>query len=387
MLAASIAAALSGCRDSAPPAAAPATVDHPVKEAELTRVTLSEEAEARIRIATDSVRRRTVRPMHTLVGEIMTPPGHTLNLTAPVAGAVAAPDAGVIPLPGSSVRRGEPLLRLVPLPPDRDLLRGEEEVTLAEVRERQAGLEAARLEDLMRDSLVSRRDYERAQAELAAARTALEAARGRLEVQRTGVPGTGVGVSPLTIASPSDGVVLALETGAGQVVGAGQPLITVARLDRLWVRAPIFAGEVARVDPKAAAQVDPLQGDSGSTPIAARRVVAPPSADPVSSSVDLYYELSRGAGLRPGQRVSVSVPLTGAGREGAVVPFSAVLYDMNGGAWVYVKTGPHQYERQRVQVAGVIEGFAVLATGPAPGAEVVVQGAAELFGTEFGAGK
>ena len=32
-------------------------------------------------------------------------------------------------------------------------------------------------------------------------------------------------------------------------------------------------------------------------------------------------------------------------------------------------------------------GFAVLDQGPAPGTRVVTAGAAELFGTEFGAGK
>ena len=45
----------------------------------------------------------------------------------------------------------------------------------------------------------------------------------------------------------------------------------------------------------------------------------------------------RGA-VRPGERVSVLLPLTGS-EQALVVPTAAVVYDMNGGAWVYEATG------------------------------------------------
>ena len=45
------------------------------------------------------------------------------------------------------------------------------------------------------------------------------------------------------------------------------------------------------------------------------------------------------------------------------------------------------YARERVVVADITGANAVLALGPAVGARVVTDGAAELFGVEFGAGK
>ena len=39
------------------------------------------------------------------------------------------------------------------------------------------------------------------------------------------------------------------------------------------------------------------------------------------------------------------------------------------------------------RVTDLVDAYAVLAQGPAPGTRVVTDGAAELFGTEFGAGK
>lgn len=67
------------------------------------------------------------------------------------------------------------------------------------------------------------------------------------------------------------------------------------------------------------------------------------------------------------------------------VPFASVLRDAEGGAWVFVKTAPHTFRRQRVEVLHRQGDRMVLARGPAPGAEVVSAGAVELWGFELGA--
>jgi hypothetical protein len=64
-----------------------------------------------------------------------------------------------------------------------------------------------------------------------------------------------------------------------------------------------------------------------------------------------------------------------------------VLRDIHGTAWVYVQSGEQEFRRQRVSVVFNTESLAVLSLGPEIGTPVVVDGAAELFGTEFGAGK
>jgi multidrug efflux pump subunit AcrA (membrane-fusion protein) len=82
--------------------------------------------------------------------------------------------------------------------------------------------------------------------------------------------------------------------------------------------------------------------------------------------------------------VTVAVPLASS-EQALVVPISAVVYDVEGGTWVYGVVGPHVYSRMRIEVRHVTGGLAVLARGPAPGTRVVSAGVAELFGTEFGA--
>ncbi len=74
-------------------------------------------------------------------------------------------------------------------------------------------------------------------------------------------------------------------------------------------------------------------------------------------------------------------------QTGLVVPSAAIMYDIYGGAWVYVAVGERAFQRRRVLIRFSDGDRAVLAEGPAPGADVVVAGAAELYGAEFGAGK
>ena len=103
--------------------------------------------------------------------------------------------------------------------------------------------------------------------------------------------------------------------------------------------------------------------------------------------MELFYEVENAdSKLRPGEKVSVALPLEGE-TESSVVPAAAVLYDIHGGTWVYENTAPQTFIRRRVEVRFVNKGDAVLSRGPKPGIKVVTAGVAELFGTEFGIGK
>nr|WP_294814847.1 efflux RND transporter periplasmic adaptor subunit [uncultured Sphingomonas sp.] len=162
----------------------------------------------------------------------------------------------------------------------------------------------------------------------------------------------------------------------------GPAIASLGNQPTLWVRAPVFGTDVAGVARDASATVRPL--GEGGTPRGARPVQAPPSANAVAGTVDLYYTIdNRDRSYRVGQRVSVQLPLGGT-QQGLSVPAAAILRDMYGGEWVYERTAPDTYVRQRVEVAANTNGQAILARGLRPGAVIVTTGAMELFGTEFG---
>jgi hypothetical protein len=70
-----------------------------------------------------------------------------------------------------------------------------------------------------------------------------------------------------------------------------------------------------------------------------------------------------------------------------VVPYAALLYDVNGDTWVYASPKSLTFVRQRVTVDYVTGDLGVLSDGPPLGTAVVTKGTPELYGTEFNIGE
>lgn len=163
----------------------------------------------------------------------------------------------------------------------------------------------------------------------------------------------------------------------------GPSIAAMANQALLWVRVSVFSSDLEGLDKAAAAQVSQL-GENAS-PRDARPVNAVPSANATAGTVDLFYALPNAdRRFRVGQRVAVALPLRGQS-TGLAIPSTAILRDIYGGEWVYQRTAKDVFVRQRVAVASEADGRALLANGLTRGAEIVTDGAAELFGTEFGA--
>ena len=163
----------------------------------------------------------------------------------------------------------------------------------------------------------------------------------------------------------------------------GPSVGTMGNQATLWVRVPVFGTDIGSVERSRAATVRPL-GDAAAPPRSARAVQAPPSANATAGTVDLFFALdNRDRTYRVGQRVAVALSLGGTD-SGLSVPTGAIVRDIYGGEWVYRRTAPNVYVRQRIEVASVAGDRALLSRGLERGAEVVTDGAAELFGTEFG---
>lgn len=67
-----------------------------------------------------------------------------------------------------------------------------------------------------------------------------------------------------------------------------------------------------------------------------------------------------------------------------VIAYSAVIYDTTGKAWAYTNPEPLVYVREPISIDYSEGDLTVLKAGPALGTQVVVIGAAELYGAETG---
>ena len=189
----------------------------------------------------------------------------------------------------------------------------------------------------------------------------------------------------MALTAPFDGFITELRAASGQTVAAGAPVADLAQTSALWIRAAVYVGDL-RVARHVAA------GDGrGARPGNDRPVAAGAARDRTAGR-----EPDRGerrpvlrapgaaatgrCGLASGWRVRL--PLKATDRA-LVVPQSAVVYDVNGGTWVYEQRAPHQFARRRVELGGPAGANVIVARGLAEGMTIVTVGAAELYGTEF----
>ena len=380
---------------------------HPHEE-HLALVTLTPRAAERLGIETAKVERRPVRQQRTFAGEIVVPIGKSVAVSAPFPGTLEQSGDADLPAPGSRVTAGQPIFSFVPLLlPERYVPTPAESAQMADARAslaqaqttaagdvnraeaEVAGAQIAlnRAERLLEDRAGSARAVDEARAAHQIATETLNAARIRQQtLDRLSLDIEGGTARPVPLTAPQTGLLQNINVSLGQTVTAGTVLFEVVDLDRVWIRVPVYVGLLNELDTSAEAAIGSLAGEPWSSPRTAAPIAAPPSADAQSSSADLFYQLDNpDRALRPGQRVGVTIPLTGDEAR-LTIPFAAVLYDMHGAAWVYELVEEHTFQRRRVLLAWTDDKMAVLERGPEPGTEVVIAGAAELFGTEFGHG-
>ena len=81
------------------------------------------------------------------------------------------------------------------------------------------------------------------------------------------------------------------------------------------------------------------------------------------------------------------VRLEQMGSEHLAVPYSAVMYGLEGETWVYTNPEPLVYIREPIVINFIEGNLVALVEGPAVGTPVVTVGASLLYGAEVGVSK
>lgn len=366
----------------------PAIVNNQVKENTLTTIRLTAEAEQRLGIETRNVEIRNIPKTLKVGGELMAPPGQEVKVTAPVAGMVFRTTSNYFPVAGSLVKKNQDLMRLVLIPPEMDVISAEEDVRVKQVEYDVAKAELTRAETLLENKAISNKTLEATRARFTRAEASLKAALGRLNLyQGKKLDEASENLSTFNIGSPINGIIQNINVTPGQIIAASSVLFEVSPMNQFWIRVPVYSGDLPAIDPGKKAAISTMGENADPGLLQANPIQGPRLSNASSASSYLYYEIDNDKGtLRIGQKVSVTLTLKSSG-EGMGIPYSSVIYDIQGGTWVYVKSGPLVYIRTRVDLDHVMDSLAILTRGLSPGDEVVYAGAAELFGTEFGVGK
>jgi membrane fusion protein, multidrug efflux system len=265
---------------------------------------------------------------------------------------------------GDHVSPDQVLARLDPQEQRANLSNAEAALTSAEARLTQAKLSFQRQQSLMQSGYTTRPSFDNAEQELRGAQAAVESAKAALGTAQEQFSYTDLkaGVA---------GIVLSRSLEVGQVVQAGQSVLTVAQDGP---RDAVFnVYEALLAAPPGSNRVEvTLQADPRITAVGTVREIAP-SVDPASGTVRVKVGIAQTPSA-----MSLGSVVIGRGRwapqKAVVLPWSA-LYRWRGQPAVWVrdpKTGtvsPREVAIDRYGPDSI-----ALASGVAPGEEIVVAG-------------
>ncbi|MEZ4658964.1 MAG: hypothetical protein R2911_15465 [Caldilineaceae bacterium] len=98
---------------------------------------------------------------------------------------------------------------------------------------------------------------------------------------------------------------------------------------------------------------------------------------PIASRITLTEDVANRIDI---QTVAVSMVSEAVGE--LMIPYAAVLYDVDGSTWAYTNPAPLTYERAQISVEDVQDDMAIVSDGLTADASVVTVGATELYGSE-----
>ena len=294
---------------------------------------------------------------------------------------IAAPDAGLLrqgaqgfPRIGESVQAGQIVAYLAPkLGAEADIATLRLEVERARIAVEQAKVERERLEGLFKIEAIPQKRVTDAIAREKLVQAELSAARQRVATFSGGNGG-------IALKSPIAGEIIAVGAIPGAAVTAGQSVVHVADLRRLWLDARVAESEATQLkQPDGAFFVvsddeAPVVLDVGEN---ATLVASGGLVDPETRTVSVIFEFDNPedrfyAGMRLQARV-----YTGRTASELAVPATAVIDD-GGASVVFVQREGETFER-RVITPGLRDGDWVgVKSGLEPGERVVTMGAYQV---------
>lgn len=265
--------------------------------------------------------------------------------------------------PGQTVRRGQPLMRI----DSSDLTLANQAadgaVAAAQARARQTSADEVRMRGLVEAGAISASAYDQAKAAAAEARAQLATASAQARVTRNQA-----GYSVLV--ADADGTVVETLAEPGQVVGAGQIVVRLARSGPR--EALIDLPETVRPTIGSTAQARTYSGAAGTGQL---RQLSD-AADPLTRTFEARYVLLGPPSQAP-LGSTVTIAITAPGQEGAfAVPLGAIRDSGKGpGVWVLTGGKAPKVNWRPIKIASVNEEFAIISSGVRPGEVIVALGA------------
>lgn len=262
---------------------------------------------------------------------------------------------------GSHVRRGQALMRLDPEQQTLHVAAATADVDAARSRAAQSRVDLKRTEELFARRFASQAEVDQQRLSLEQAEAQLTAALAQQQLRRNQHGYT-------TLTADRDGVVTAIAAERGQVVSAGQAVVTVAADGEREVRVSIPESRVDELRRAKSLRVTLWAQPDRSYPGALRELA--PDTDSVTRTYAARISVRNADGaLRLGMTASVFAPDV-EGASAVRLPLTAI-YDKDGTPLVWVVGADGRVATRPVRL-GAVQDDLVLVTGGLAGGETVV---------------
>ncbi len=277
---------------------------------------------------------------------------------------------------GEEVRAGEILFTIDPRPFRAELAEAEAQLTASLAEEENAGDEARRYAELLRQGFVSQQESARLASRAAALAGSVKAAKARVENAR-------LQLEYSTIRSPLTGRAGILLVHAGNLVKANDdnPLVVIHRMQPVEVAFAVPEGNLPAIKAQLTKEELPVQAFSRADTEAVetgRVTFLDNSVDSSTGTILLKGTFANDERrLWPGEFVSVRLTLAEL-PTATVVPSRAVQNGQQGN-FVFIVKADQTVEMRPVTTGIAYEEDTVLSQGAVPGETVVTEGQQRLF--------
>jgi cobalt-zinc-cadmium efflux system membrane fusion protein len=314
-------------------------------------------------------------------GRVVPLPSNRALVAPPVGGII---DSQPLPRIGQQVMRGQLIATLVQTPTaaeaaqiriensrvDAERRRLAQAEIEARARLSAAAAEADRAKRLLEQKAYSQRQFEIAEADRKAAESILAGVQEQMQAFQTAPP-----ISNYQITAPISGTVVGVKKSAGEEVHAGEAILEIVALDRVWVEAPIFEKDLGRVKNEVAATF--TTSAYPDKEFRGRLMNIGAVVDEQTRAATAVFEVDNRSGdLKIGMQANLRL---GAGDKASVLllPKESVL-DNEGKKIVYVMLSGEEFERRDVVVGDEYGDKVAIVSGVKTGERVVTQGAYQL---------
>ncbi|WP_457796247.1 efflux RND transporter periplasmic adaptor subunit [Methylocystis sp. S23] len=302
-------------------------------------------------------------------GVVAVPPQQLRIVAAPAAGLVET----LLVAPDEDVKEGDPIATLK----SSELVEAQRAFLHAMSEANLAGEKLRRDEQLFKERIIAERRLIVTRAEAAQARATLDeraqilTLAGMAESEIVALRKDRKLASSLLVRAPIGGTILQRHGTTGERVAASAPLVTIARLDPIWVNLQVPLGRAVALDSVERVHL-PSAGLDGKLIRVGRTV------DSGTQSVTAVAEFRPGRSLlRPGQALQAILRVKGGGASQWRIPADAVVSHLNH-SWVFVRV-PEGFRAVPVTLVSETPQFASVQGPLAVGERVATRGLLTLL--------